>query len=107
MFKRAVSLLLCLSLAFPVWAAQDVFLSDIVIEGNRRVKSIDILNAIKLRPGQSASPAEIDAAIEDVYRMGRFSDISAEMADRDGVKVLVFKLQERPLVRNVRFEGNE
>lgn len=107
MLKRALSLLLCLTLALPAWAAQDIALSDVVIEGNQRVKTVDILNAITIRPGQTATPAEIDTAIEAIYRLGRFSDISAEIAERDGARVLVFKVQERPLVRNVRFEGNE
>ena len=107
MSKRVLALLLCLSLALPAWAAPDIFIADIVIEGNKRVKAVDVLNAIKIRPGQTVGTAEIDAAIEDVYRMGRFSDIAAEMAERDGAKVLVLKVQERPLVRNVRFEGND
>jgi outer membrane protein insertion porin family len=107
MFKRAVSLFICLSLAFPAWATQDFFLADIAVDGNKRVPSADLLNAIQLKLGQTATPEDIDAAIEDIYRMGRFSDISAVVEDRAGAKVLVFKLVERPLVRNVSFEGNE
>ncbi len=107
MFKRAVSLLICLTLAFPAWAAQEFLIADITIDGNRRVKSADVLDAIQLKLGQSVTPEDVDTAIEDIYRMGRFSDISAEVEDRSGAKVLVFKVVERPLVRNVRFEGND
>ncbi|MDH3998590.1 MAG: outer membrane protein assembly factor BamA, partial [Desulfuromonadales bacterium] len=107
MFKRAVSLMLCLLMAFPAWAAQEYMLADILVEGNQRVKSSDVLDVVELKPGQIATPEDIDAALEDIYRMGRFSDISAEIEERAGVKVLIFSLQERPLVRNVRFEGND
>jgi outer membrane protein insertion porin family len=107
MFKRVLSLLICLSLAFPAWAAQEFLLADIVVEGNKRVQTVDVLNAMKIRPGQTVTPAEIDAAMADVYRMERFSDIATEISEGSGATVLTFKVQERPLVRNVRFEGNE
>ena len=107
MFKRVLPLLICLSLAMPAWAAQEFLLADIVIKGNQRVQTVDILNAMSIKPGQSVTPADIDKAIEDVYKMERFSDIAAEISDDTGTTILTFNLEERPLVRNVRFEGNE
>ena len=107
MFKRVISLFICLSLAFPAWAAQEFLLNDIMIQGNKRVQTVDILNAMKIKPGQTVTPADIDAAMADVYRMERFSDISAEISEASGATVLTFKVKERPLVRNIRFEGNE
>ena len=107
MLKRALSLLICLCLAFPAWAAQEFLLADIVVEGNQRVKSIDVLNATHLKPGQTVTSDDIDSAMADIYRMDRFSDIAAEISGEPGASVLTFKVTERPLVRNVRFEGNE
>ncbi|MCK4509125.1 MAG: outer membrane protein assembly factor BamA, partial [Desulfuromonadales bacterium] len=107
MFKRVLSLLICLSLAFPSWAAQEFLLNDIVIEGTQRVQVVDVLNAMKIKPGQSVTPADIDAAMADVYRMERFSDIASEITVDTGVTVLTLKVEERPLVRNIRFEGND
>jgi outer membrane protein insertion porin family len=107
MLKRVLFLLICLSLALPVWAAQDFLIADIIIEGNQRVHTPDVLNAIAIKPGQTVTPADIDAAMERIYRMERFSDISTEMSEVSGSTVLTFKVQERPLVRNVRFEGND
>ena len=107
MIKRALVLFLCLLLAFPAWAAQVFTISDIVIQGNQRVKKDDILQAISIRPGQTVTPQDIDQAIQDIYRMGRFVDIAAGIEDWAGVDVLVFDLVERPLVRKIRFEGND
>jgi outer membrane protein insertion porin family len=107
MMKRVLTLLVCLALAVPAWAAQDYFLADIIIEGNKRVQSVDVLNAINIKPGQTVTPADIDAAMADIYRMERFSDIAAEMSEDPAATILTFKVEERPLVRNVRFEGNE
>lgn len=107
MFKRALSLLICLSLAFPAWAAQEFMLNDIVVKGNKRVQVVDVLNAIKIKPGQTVTPADIDAAMADVYDMERFSDIASEITTDAGVTVLTLKVLERPLVRKIRFEGND
>ncbi len=107
MFKRALLLLICLSMAFPAWAAQEFQIADIVIAGNKRVPTADVLHAIKITPGQTVTTADIDAAMEDIYRMERFSDITSEISDEAGARVLIFKVVERPLVRKIRFEGND
>ena len=107
MFKRVISLLICLSLAFPAWATQEFLLSDIVIDGNKRVQAVDILNAMGIKPGQTVTPADIDAARADIYSMERVSDIASEISADSGGTVLTVKVVERPLVRNIRFEGND
>ena len=80
MFKRILTLLLCLALTSPAWAAQEFTLADIAVEGNKRVQTVDILNAIKIKPGQTVTPTDIDASMGDVYRMERFSDIATEVS---------------------------
>ena len=66
MLKRALALLICLTIAIPAWAAQEFLLADIVVSGNQRVQTADILNALSIKPGQTVIPADIDAAIEDI-----------------------------------------
>jgi len=107
MLKRVVSLLVCLSLALPAWAAQEFVLADIVVTGNQRVQTADILNVLTVKPGQTVTPTDIDGAIEAVFKMQRFADISAEITGDTDASILTLKLEERPLVRNVRFEGND
>ena len=107
MLQRVLLLLVCLSLAIPAWAAQEFLLADIVVTGNQRVQTADILNALSIKPGQTVTPADIDGAIEDVFKMERFADISAEISGDAAASILTFNVEERPLVRNVRFEGNE
>ena len=107
MMKRALALLICLSLAFPAWAAEEFFLTDIQVQGNQRVKTVDILNAVSVKPGQKVTPADIDAAMGDIYKMERFSDITSDVSGEAGASLLTFIVEERPLVRNVRFEGNK
>lgn len=107
MLKRAIVVLFCLLLAMPAWAARDFMLADIQVEGTKRVKVSDVLSSMSLRVGQTISMEDVDAAIQAIYRLGRFSDIAVESEDVTGGKLLSFILVERPLVRYVRFEGNE
>jgi len=107
MLKRVLLLLICLSLACTAWATQDFLLNDIVIEGNKRVQAVDVLNSMTIKPGQTVTPADIDAAMADVYSMERFSDIASDITTDSGVTVLTITVVERPLVRNIRFEGND
>ncbi len=107
MMKRALALLICFCLAFPAWAAEEFKLADVQIQGNQRVNTVDILNAVSIKPGQTVTPADIDAAMGDIYKMERFSDITADISGEADASVLTFIVKERPLVRNVRFEGND
>ena len=107
MLQRVLALLFCLSLAIPAWAAEEFLLADIIVTGNQRVQAADILNALSIKPGQKVTPADIDGAIDDIFKMERFADISAEISGDTSASILTFKVAERPLVRKVRFEGND
>lgn len=107
MAKRILLVLVFLMCAGSLWAADSFLVGDISFEGNRRTKPESILSTITLRAGQTISTEQIDEAIQQIYRMGRFSDVAAEMLDVDGANILKFHLIERPLVRNIRFEGND
>ncbi|TLM66201.1 MAG: outer membrane protein assembly factor BamA [Deltaproteobacteria bacterium] len=108
MIKRVVLLLLFLLIwVVPSWAADEYQIADIEVAGNRRVKADSILGAISLHKGQIVTPAQIDEAIKAVYRIGRFSDVTAQVETRGGVQILVLQVTERPLVRSVRFDGNK
>ncbi len=107
MIKRALLLLFCLSLAVPALADSNYLLSEIVVDGNQRVKEQAILDALDIKTGQSVQPDDIDAAIQAIYKIGRFSDVTASVAEENGAQILTFTVEERPLVRKIRFEGND
>jgi len=107
MLKRAICLVILLLYTVPLWAATDYQIADIAVSGNRRVKAESIINVISLQKGQVVTPVDIDAAIQAVYGLGRFSDVAALIEERNGAKVLVFQVVERPLVRSVSFADND
>ena len=107
MMKRLILLGLLLLWSIPTWAAAEYQIADVVVSGNRRVKADSILKVINLRKGQVATTPQIDEAIQAIYKLGRFSDVSAQVELQNGAQVLVFQVTERPLVRSVAFQGND
>ena len=105
--KRALILIVFLLWAIPSLASEDYLIADITVTGNQRIKADTILNAISLHKGQLVSHQQIDDAIQAIYRLGRFSDVAALVEVQNNAQVLVFQVKERPLVRTVRFDGNE
>ncbi|PNU20914.1 outer membrane protein assembly factor BamA [Geothermobacter hydrogeniphilus] len=107
MFKficAVVALLICV--ASPAWS-QVYRIDDVTVDGNRRVEKEAILPLLSVKPGQKVTSEQIDRDIQAIYKLGRFEDISAEIIDQNGAKILVYHLKERPLVRKVLFEGND
>jgi outer membrane protein insertion porin family len=92
----------------PGAALADSFrVSEIQIKGNQRVETSAIQSVISVKPGQPITMEDIDNDIRAIYKLGWFKDVSAETEEKDGEKILVFRVAERPLVREVKFVGNK
>jgi outer membrane protein insertion porin family len=75
------------------------------VSGNSRVESDAIKLHISQQPGQPLNEAAVDQDIKAIYRMGFFSRVSATVERSGGRNVLVYQVQEQPMVADVRFEG--
>jgi len=93
---------------FPVIAlSQTLRVDEVLVEGNRRVEKNAVLSVLTVKPGESVSAEEIDANVRSIYKLGRFSDVSAHLQQDGDEYRLVFRVFERPLVRRVLFTGND
>jgi outer membrane protein insertion porin family len=106
MLKKLLLALCMLSIAV-VAAAQDFKVSDIQIEGNNRVETSTVLAATPIKPGDRVSLEDVDEAMQNIFSLGRFEDISVELTEIQGAKIITFVVTELPLVRDVLFSGNE
>lgn len=106
MFKRVLVSLVLLLLPNIV-AAQEIAVGEVVIEGNRRVEQSAVRSVLSVRSGETVSAEDIDRDVRAIYKLGRFEDVTAEIEERNGAKILTFRLTERPLVRKVKYAGNE
>ena len=106
MLKKLL-LTLCLLLPALVAGAQSFKVSDIQIEGNDRIETSTILAATPIKPGDEVTLEDVDKAMGNIFSLGRFDDISAELTEVQGAKILTFVVSELPLVRAVVFKGND
>jgi len=95
-----------LSLATGARAAGPV-ITDVRIEGTKRVESETVLLQVQSKPGQLADGQAIDNDVKQIYRSGFFSDVESRVEREPGGVRLVFKVVERPAIRNVVLRGND
>ena len=85
---------------------QKEIITDIVFEGNKRIGDDAILRVINTRAGDIFKQEKLSEDLRLVHNMGYFDDIRIEkQAHGNGVKIL-FKLVEKPSIREIRFKKN-
>jgi len=80
---------------------------DVVVRGNRRIEASAILNVITAKPGDLLNSDRTDMDIRAIYRLGQFQDVQVSLEPVSGGVVLVYSVVEKPIVRDVRFIGND
>ncbi|BDG02052.1 outer membrane protein assembly factor BamA [Anaeromyxobacter oryzae] len=104
----ALSVLAALALAVaPPARADEPLVQEVRIEGNRRVEVDAIRAAISQKKGEPLDPNKIDKDIRAIMKLGFFSDVVVEVENVETAPVLVYRVTERPTVRDVKIVGNE
>lgn len=84
--------------------AEKIKITDIVINGTARKESV--LIAMFLKPGDTATPAQIREDLQRIYGLGYFMDVqAAKETDIDGYKLIV-NVVENPILNDVKIYGN-
>lgn len=77
------------------------------MRGNRRVEASAILCATAIKAGDTLDSDRTDADIRSIFKLGQFQEVQVTSEpSKDGV-VLVYSVIEKPIVRDIRFEGNK
>ncbi len=84
-------------------AIADVKLEKVTIIGNQRYSDETILAYSELKKGSVVNSKTLDDAIKKVYKTGFFSDVASRFED----DVLIIKVVEKPVIKQVAFEGNK
>jgi outer membrane protein insertion porin family len=82
-------------------------IQEVRISGNQRVDEEAIRIHIGLREGGPLDKKGVDGDVRALYKMGFFDDVSAEVAEENGRWVLIYRVVERPLIRDVEIKGND
>ncbi|MCY2963852.1 MAG: BamA/TamA family outer membrane protein, partial [Planctomycetota bacterium] len=82
-------------------------LADVIIEGNRTIAEEEITKRIKTRPGREPNAEQVKDDVKALYATRWFFRIENEVRQTPEGPVLVFKVIERPIVKNVEYKGVE
>lgn len=106
-------MLRCLLLSFLVvllslssaLALEKIKPDDVQLEGNNRVDGAAVRAVVSVKPGDEVTLEQVDRDLQAIAKLGHFDDVRADLRDEQGRKILVFVVHERPLIREIRFEG--
>ena len=106
--RLAFSIVLVWSLwSLPLFAQESrpISVKEIAVQGNRRVQTAVILGRVQTKAGDAFNPEKLRNDVKAVFDLGFFDDVELRTEDFEGGVKVIFVLVERPLVRDVRFEG--
>jgi outer membrane protein insertion porin family len=105
--KFAAATFVLLLLFCSAAAAEQQQIADVVVNGNRRIESPAVINAIKVKPGDSLFADKIDDDIKAIFALGYFSDVQAITENTPKGVLLTYKVTEKPVLREILFSGNK
>jgi len=83
----------------------DVIIERIDIRGSRRVPADTVKFHIASQPNAVLDPALLRRDFKTVWATGFFDDLRIELEDGKIGKIVTFFVTERPLIREVKYEG--
>jgi outer membrane protein insertion porin family len=98
------ALLLAVPAAVP---AQEGTIADVRVEGNRRVEIDAVKAAVSQKKGKPFDRKAVASDVRALMKLGFFTDVVVEVEGKPGAPVLVYRVTERPTVREVRVTGND
>jgi outer membrane protein insertion porin family len=99
--------LIILACAFPVFAQDENTISEIRIEGNQRIATETYQYYITSRAGNPYDPNVVREDFKRLWQTGFLNDLKIETETTPEGVVVIFKVQERPLVKMVEYTGNK
>lgn len=81
-------------------------IKSVEIKGNKAISTPTIVAKLKTRAGQLYYPQTARDDIKRLFETGFFADISLDVEDVEGGVKVIFKVEERPIIEDISFEGN-
>ena len=100
--KKILSLVFVV-LSFSIFAAENLRVSDIKVEGLQRIDPGLIFNNIPFEIDDLIEGIDFSKSISLIYKTGQFKDVAIE---REG-QVIIISVRERPIINEINFHGTE
>ncbi len=81
-------------------------ITEIAVSGNKRIEKDAILRIIDTQTGDIVKPENISKDLKKIYDMGYFDDVLVEKESHDNGAKIVFKVTEKPSIREIKFKKN-
>ncbi|MBI3950015.1 MAG: outer membrane protein assembly factor BamA [Acidobacteria bacterium] len=94
--------------AVPSFASAQgqVLVERVDIQGNRRFPRETILYYIQTREGDVYNPAQLERDLKSLWAQNLFSNVEVLVQDGEqGGKIVIFRVTENPIIRDLKFEG--
>jgi outer membrane protein insertion porin family len=89
-------------------AKPEITIERIDIRGNRRIKEEDVRFYIQARPGDTYDEERLQLDLRALYKEAKwFEKIQITSLDGDTGKIVTFLLEEKPLIREIKYVGNK
>ena len=109
MIKKLIAFIIifCSLLSFNIVNAEEsnaneITISNILIQGNQRVSDDTILNYAEINQGDIVSKNIVKVIIKKLYDTGYFEDISVEIKFND----FIIKVSEKPIISDIQIRDN-
>ncbi|MGD0883873.1 MAG: outer membrane protein assembly factor BamA [Thermodesulfovibrionales bacterium] len=90
-----------------VLADQSPIVTSIEIKGLKRIEEGSIKSKITQKSGEPISNEKVADDIKNIYKMGYFDDVTAEMEPQEGGIKLIYVVKEKPTIIKLDFQGNK
>ena len=90
-----------------VKALKEELITHVAIEGTRAIEESAVMAVVKMKPGEALSPRALREDVKSIYQLGYFQDVRAEKRDWGRGKAIFFVVEEKPVIREIRFSGNK
>jgi len=87
--------------------AKGAKVARVEVRGNRRIESDAIASRIRTKAGDVLRPAQVAADVREVFGLGFFRNVQTLTEDTPDGVVLIFQVEENPVVRQIAVVGNE
>ena len=81
-------------------------IAEVDILGNQAVEKEAILSAVRAKKGTPYSRSTLTRDLKAVWGLGLFDDIKIDASETDAGWSIVFIVREKPVIREIRYEGN-
>ena len=103
-----MSLLLNITLSTSFVHAQELpIINSIEIKGLKRIEESAVKAKITQKIGETLSQEKTNEDIKNIFKMGYFDDVLAEIEPFEGGIRLIYVVKEKPIITKIEFQGNQ